>query len=103
MLRRLAKRHPLLVAVLGFVIIEFPQWLQGIWGLFSKAPLAPILEHWLKARRMPHFSAHWITLPLGCFVLIWVVVETWNTRRHRLADTSQHPRLTHRRSSCNRL
>jgi hypothetical protein len=102
-LRQLARRHPLLLTLLAFVIIDLPQWVAAVWSFFSKQPLMPTVALWLGTKRissiaamvsvMPHFSAYWITVPFGSLFLILVAIETWKTHQHRLAETGQS-RLT---------
>ena len=66
--------HPLIYAILGILLISFPQWAQSIWGLFSKEPLLPLIYSKVKAVKIPNFSINWITSSIGLLMLVYICI-----------------------------
>jgi predicted nucleotidyltransferase len=75
--RKLIQRHPTLSAVVVFIFWSFPQWLAGIWALYSSEPLAKFLPEELgkKGLAMPHFSPFWVTTPIAAVGLGFIIYQ----------------------------
>jgi hypothetical protein len=71
--------HRIVFAVLSFLFVFFPQWIQPVWGLFSTEPLIPLISVKVKAMKIPNFSITWITSVVGLLMLLYIcVTETKN-------------------------
>jgi hypothetical protein len=89
MLERWLWKHPkvaFLLATLFFVFIFFPQWGSALWYSFStEAPIPTIAKqlNWNWSTPVLHFSANWITGPVGVVMLL-VIALFANQREARV-------------------
>ncbi len=79
--RDIAASYPWISFTLILIFVSGPQWLSGIWGLFSSDPLAPLVYNLAGSLNMnlPMWSPFWITVPLG-FAMFAYLVYVLKTR-----------------------
>ena len=88
--RDIPAKHPIWWAIGSVGVISVPQWFSAVWALFSPQPAVPTI--WGALRRigitLPAFSAYWITVPLGCLMFGWLMLELKKQKRPRPAQHS---------------
>lgn len=89
-------KHPYVSAVFVFIFIFLPQWLSGLWSLFSNEPLAVALKRWLDSMSIPSFSPYWVTASVGTVMFLWLIYEL---RQNRKPTTDQVPHIESESSS----
>ena len=79
-------RHPFvasLLKLLSIVVVFLPQAITAVWALVSNEPFIPSMERRRNGFQLPHFSATWVTAPLGFGMLIVIAYLLLTGRRSR--------------------
>ena len=72
--RAFARSNPVWASVISVAIIDSPQWIGSVWGLFTNEPLFPwVRSHVFGGGLMPAFSPYMVTVPVGVVLLAF----TW--------------------------
>ena len=74
------KGHKLVWAIIVFIFATFPQWISGVWALFSSEPFFLWVQS--KGVKMLPFSLSWVTWPIGLLLLGLIAWREFWPQKH---------------------
>lgn len=75
--RILARLGPYRWTIVGFLVIDSPQWVTAIWNLGHSEPIFVVAARQPWGHLVPSFSPYYVTVPVG--LLMWAL--TWYGQR----------------------